>query len=205
MRFFKSLRCTTKFFPSSLKCLKVGIFEVPLPSYFCQTVRIVFQYNIWRNKRGAANLWLNYQFSSKNVNIILKVTILYQLWVRNTVSKLRWGYKLKNFPQAVPPVPKPIIAIYLFTVWNVSHLPGAWRLHFAWFFPYALSFSQSWINADIFYLYDKALTLKRSLILSNTNNKIWSKKLGPYVAKIFFVQSAHMKVSSYTVVWHKYI
>ena len=41
------------------------------------------------------------------------------------------------------------------------------------------------------YLYDKALILKRSLILSNTNTEIWSKKksMGTYVAKMFFLQS----------------
>ena len=42
-----------------------------------------------------------------------------------------------------------------------------------------------------FYLSDKALIVKRSLILSNRNTEIWSKKksIGPYVAKMFFLQS----------------
>ena len=56
----------------------------------------------------------------------------------------------------------------------------------------------------VFYLYVKALILKRSLILSNTNTRIWSKKsMGPYVAKMFFLQSKQMKVSDYTGIWYK--
>ena len=41
------------------------------------------------------------------------------------------------------------------------------------------------------YLYDdKVLVLKCSLYLSNTNTEIWSKEksMGPYVAKMFFLQ-----------------
>ena len=53
------------------------------------------------------------------------------------------------------------------------------------------------------YLYNEALILKRSLILSDTNTKIWSKKsMGP-VAKMFFLQYWQMKVSGYTDVWYK--
>ena len=51
-----------------------------------------------------------------------------------------------------------------------------------------------------FYLYDKALILKRSLILSNTNipKSDTKQSMGPYVAKMFFLQSRQMKVSDYT-------
>ena len=34
-----------------------------------------------------------------------------------------------------------------------------------------------WSMQIFFYLYDKALILKRSLILSNTNTDIWSQKM----------------------------
>ena len=87
--FWKASRLHYQIFPNSLKCLKIRIFEVPLPSYFCQTVKKVFQYDMWRKRRGA-NLWLNYQVLSKNVYIIMQVTILYQIRVGNTVSKHRW-------------------------------------------------------------------------------------------------------------------
>ena len=44
----------------------------PLAFIFGQMVRVVFQYDhIWRHR--GANLWLNYQFSRKNVNIIANV------------------------------------------------------------------------------------------------------------------------------------
>ena len=59
------------------------------------------------------------------------------------------------------------------------------------FFPYAILFFQALISADIFYLHDdKVLTLKCSLFLSSTNNKIWSKErsMGPYEAKMLFLQ-----------------
>ena len=56
----------------------------------------------------------------------------------------------------------------------------------------------------VFYFYDKSLILKCFLILSNTNTKIWSKNsMGPYVAKMFFLQSKQMKISGYTGVWYK--
>ena len=67
---FEELRLQYQIFRNSLKCLKIRIFEVPLPSYFSQTVRIVFQYDMWL-KRRKTNLLSNYQFSSKNVYIIM--------------------------------------------------------------------------------------------------------------------------------------
>ena len=45
-------------------------FWTPLAFIFYQTMRIVLQYDMWR-KRGRANFWLNYQFSSKNVYAIM--------------------------------------------------------------------------------------------------------------------------------------
>ena len=60
-----------------------------------------------------------------------------------------------------------------------------------------------------FYLYDdKVLILKCSLFLRNTNTKIWSKErsMGPYVAKIFFLQiDEGFWQSSYIGVWYKNI
>ena len=74
------------------------------------------------------------------------------------------------------------------------------------FIPYAILFSQSSINPDILYLYDdKVLILKFSWFSSNTNTQVWTKErsMGPYVAKMFFLQE--MKVSGYTGVWYKNI
>ena len=77
--------------------------------------------------------------------------------------------------------------------------PFAWTLYI-----YAVSFSQSLINTDTFHLYYKALILKHCLILSITNTKIWSKKsIGPFVAKMFFLQSRQMKASGSTGVLYK--
>ena len=52
--FLKSLGCTSKF-SQFIKSLKIGIFEVPLPSCFFQMVKIVIQYDMWC-KRGGADL-----------------------------------------------------------------------------------------------------------------------------------------------------
>ena len=149
MRFFKSLRCTTKFFPSSLKCLKVGIFEVPLPSYFCQTVRIVFQYDMWHN-RGGANLRLNYQFSSKNVNIIMKVTIFirweFEILFSNIGEGINWKISLRlcHLPQThyscLPVYTMKWIAL-------ASSLKASFCLDSSHMHK---SFSQLLINVDIF-------------------------------------------------------
>ena len=64
----------------------------------------------------------------------------------NTVSKHKWGYKLQTFPVTVPLDP---LASYLHTAWNEAHLPAAKGLAWLGFFPYAVLFSQSLINADI--------------------------------------------------------
>ena len=88
-------------------------FWSPL-AFICQVMKIVFQYDMW-HKRGGANLWLNYQFSSKTFYLIIQeeFCILYQLRVGNTVSKHKWGYKLQNFTAAAPPpAPKPITYLH---------------------------------------------------------------------------------------------
>ena len=57
-------------------------------------------------------------------------------------------------------------------------MPAPARPQFAWILPIRIIIFPL-INADIFLpliLYDNALIQKRSLILSNTNTKIWSKK-----------------------------
>ena len=59
------------------------------------------------------------------------------------------------------------------------------------FFPHAILFFQSLINADIFWLdgpYSQNFLV--FFILSNRNTKVWSKEISmsPYVAKMFFVQ-----------------
>ena len=131
------------------------IFEVPFPSYFCQTVRIVFQYDMW-HKKGGANFSSNYQLSSKSACIIMYLTILYQLRVGNTVSKHRWANKLQNFPEAAPPAPKPMSYLLVYSIKWVA-LGSSQGLVLLGFFPYALSFSQSLINADNFLV----LSMKR--------------------------------------------
>ena len=58
----------------------------------------------------------------------------------------------------------------------------------------------------LFYLYDNALILKSSLILSNTKTIIWSKKgVWVLVAKIFFLQSRQMKLFDSTGAWYKIV
>ena len=55
--FLKKPRLHYQIFTNLLKYLKIGIFEVALPSYFCQMLRVVFQYGMWR-KRGGANFMI---------------------------------------------------------------------------------------------------------------------------------------------------
>ena len=134
----------------------------------------------------------------------MQVTILYQLRVANTVSRDRWGYKLQNFAKAAPPANKPISYIQYETNRTCQQL----RLCFAWILPILRIIIFPIIDQCKYffiYFYDKALILKRYLILSNANTKIWSKKMsiGPYVAKTFFLQSRQTKISGYTGVWYK--
>ena len=120
-------------------------------------------------------------------------TILYQLRL-NTVSKHKWGYKLQNFPMAAPPpAPKPISYLHYETICTCQLSQVLTLLEY---FPMHYHFPNHWSIQIPFYFHDKALILKCVLILSNTNTRIWSKKsMGPYVAKMFFLQSKLMKVS----------
>ena len=67
-------------------------------------------------------------------------------------------------------------------------------------------FPNRWPIQIFFFFYDNALILKRSLILTNTNTYrklIQKRSMGPYVAKMFFLQSRQMKIPGYTGVWYK--
>ena len=124
----------------------------------------------------------------------------------NTVSKHKWSINCKIFLWLCRLPPDPL-AIYSMKRIALTSSQGLTLLGFL---PYAIFFSQSLINAVIFfffYLYDKALILKCSLILSKTNipKSDPKKSMGPYVAKMFFLQSRQMKVSDYTGVWYKNI
>ena len=64
-------------------------------------------------------------------------------------------------------------------------------------FPYAYHFSNYWSVQILLYLNNNVLIFKH-LILSNRNiyqNLIPKNSMGPYVAKMFFLQSRKMKVS----------
>ena len=96
--------------------------------------------------------------------------------VGNTVSKYRWGYKLLAI-KAAPPAPKlnplPLVSLQYETNRTCEAAKASLCLdssHMYYHFP------NNWLVQIFFYLYDKALILKCSLILSNTNTKIWDKK-----------------------------
>ena len=70
--------------PNSLKSWKTQIFKFHLLSYFVR-LRILFQ--AWYvSRRWEANLWLNCQFSKKEMFIFMQ-----EISAENTVSKLNWG------------------------------------------------------------------------------------------------------------------
>ena len=137
----------------------------------------------------------------------MKVTILYQLKVGNTVSKRRWGYILQHFCEVSPPAPKPISYLPVYSMKRIA-LASSQGLALFGFFPYTLIIFPIIIDHWSMMIYNKALILKYSLILSNTNTKIWSKKWVdfyplsvimksylstiPYVTKMFFLQSSQM-------------
>ena len=134
----------------------------------------------------------------------------------------------------------------LFTVWKESHL-SAEVSHWLDSPQYGIAFSLHWSMQIFFCFCNKALILRRSLTLSNTNTVVscqsksyvacillnmqyhfpnhWSMKIffnsvirsrfsnfeqhqylhliknestSPYIAKMFFLQSSQMKISSYT-------
>ena len=47
----EKLRMHYQILPNSLKCLKIGIFEASFSSYVCQTVSIIFQYDMCCKER----------------------------------------------------------------------------------------------------------------------------------------------------------
>ena len=104
---------------------------------------------------------------------------MYQLRVGNTVSKHRWECKLKIFSKASPPAPKPISYLTVYSMKWIA-LASSQGLALFGFFPICINHfpNHHWscINADFCYLYNKALILRCSLIFSNTNTKIWSRK-----------------------------
>ena len=68
--------------------------------------------------------------------------------------------------------PRVIIQLFTYSMERIA-LASKKSLALLGFFPYAISFSQSLINADIFYLYDDTvLILKYSLFLYNLNIEI---------------------------------
>ena len=83
---------------------------------------------------------------------------------------------------------------FLHTAWNEMYLPGAKAKfyldssHMQYYFP------NHWSVQICSYFYDnKILTLKALILkgsLGNTDTEIWSKEMsmGPYVAKMFFLQ-----------------
>ena len=74
------------------------------------------------------------------------------------------------------------------------------------FFSYAVLVSKSLINKDIFfYLYDMIKPWSFDFEQHKYENLIQKRSMGPYVAKMFFIQSKQMKLSGYAGVWYKNI
>ena len=116
----------------------------------------------------------------------------------NTVSKHKWGYftlckMLLLSCCGCSPRSITSLAIYIQHETNCTcqeqdlALPG--------FFPSAILFSQSLINADIVTYTSMVLILKYYLFLSKAKTKTWSKvqrkEYGSFVAKMFFLQLHH--------------
>ena len=125
------------------------------------------------------------------------------LRVGKTVSKHNWGYQLQTFPVAVPPpTPKPIS--YLQNEMNRTCQQP--RPRFAWILL---------ICIIIFTITDQCRYFFTSMIIPDSQtffdfkqhkyqNLIQKRSTyGPYVAKMFFLQSRQMKVSGCTGVWYK--
>ena len=119
-------------------------------------------------------LWLNYQLSSKNVYIIIYITILYQWKIWKYCFENRLGYKLQNLTVAAPPSPNPIT--YFYSMKRIA-LASSQDLGSLEFFPYALPFSQSLINTYIVFIAMIRLLTSNIfwIYLSKTNTKIWFK------------------------------
>ena len=87
---------------------------------------------------------------------------------------------MRNFSEALPPASKPISYLPVYSMKQIA-LARSQGLALLGFFPHALMIfpiiTDHWsMRIFFFYLYDKALILKCSLILNYTNTKIWSKK-----------------------------
>ena len=130
---------------------------------------------------------------------------MFQLIVGNTVSKHKWGYKLQNFPEALPPAPKPISYLPVYSMKQIA-LASSQGLVLLGFFPYALSFSQSLINADIYFFISMTRFWSSNVLwfeATKYQNLIQKMRMmGPYVAKMLFLQSRKVKVSGYIGVWY---
>ena len=86
--------CLLNFFANSWK-RQYWDFWILLTFTFCQIVRTAFP--AWYvYTTGGANLWLNCQFSRKEMFIFMQ-QVCVSLSAGNTVSKLSWGSKLQNF------------------------------------------------------------------------------------------------------------
>ena len=137
------------------------------------------------------------------IKLSIKLTILCQLRVGNNFSKHKWGYKLQNFHVAAPPAPN---AISYFTIWNESHLPAVKAslcldsFHTQYYFPNHWS-----IKIFFFYLYDMIRLWSFDFEQHKYENLIQKRSMGPYVAKMFFIQSKQMKLSGYAGAWYKNI
>ena len=83
---------------------------------------------------------------------------------------------------------------FLHTAWNELYLPAAKAKFYLDSSHMQYYFSNHWSMQICSYFYDdKILTLKVLILkgsLGNTNTEIWSKEMsmGPYVAKMFFLQ-----------------
>ena len=73
------------------------------------------------------------------------------------------------------------------------------------FFPYAILFSQSLINADIFLplWWGFHPPTFCDFEQQKYQNLVQNKFACPYIAEMFFLLSRQMKVSAYTGVWYK--
>ena len=90
-----SLGCTSKFLSIHHR---VGTLEFlnSVTFMFCQMVRLLFQ--AWYvSRRWGAYLWCkNFQFSRKEILIFMQDNCV-SLSAGNTISKVKWGYKLQSF------------------------------------------------------------------------------------------------------------
>ena len=135
---------------------------------------IVFQYPI-RHRTRVANLWLNYQFSRKNVGILCRWQFCVIFRAVNTMfmfPNINEGINCKNFPVAALPASRPTRNSLYES--NQTFQP---RSCFAWILTnMQYYFPNHWSMQIFSYSCRKTLILKRSLSLRNTSIYIWSKK-----------------------------